>query len=173
MSLTPTVLAHPSHSLPPSLPLILERDYEWDWDRKQLVTCPEKATGAPLKVLKEALEILSSVDKPIAVLSICGPYHSGKSYLLSSILGSPGAFEVAPSMKACTMGVWMATTVLECEEYAVVLLDTEGMDSVEGEDEADKADLINNMLMVTTVLSSLLIYNSKSVPEWSDLEDLR
>lgn len=62
----------------------------------------------------------------------------------------------------------MATTALECEEFVVVVLDTEGMDSPE-EDGAD----VSKLMIVTTLLSSLLIYNSQTAPDWNDLEDLR
>lgn len=62
----------------------------------------------------------------------------------------------------------MATTALECEDFVVIALDTEGMDSPDGDD----AD-VNKMMIVTTLLSSLLIYNSQTAPDWNDLEDLR
>ena len=145
-----------------------------EWDRKSnLLVKSSNFTGqASLKVNEEALELLSSIDKPIAVLSVCGPYRTGKSYLVSCILGNPGAFKIGHSMESCTRGVWMSTTILEREDLAVVLLDTEGMDSVNS-DGLLKADFINKMMMVTTLLSSLLIYNSIGAPEWSDLEELR
>ena len=161
----------PTHPLPSSIPLIIERDVEWDWEKNQLVKSENNSsTGASLKVVKEALELLSTIDKPIAVLSVCGPYRTGKSYLISRILGDTRAFKIGHGMKSCTKGVWMSTVILERKDLAVVLLDTEGMDSVSG---SSKADFINKMMTVTTLLSSLLIYNSKGVPEWSDLEDLR
>ena len=146
---------------------------EWDRAKNLLVKSKSNFTGqASLKVIEEALELLSSISKPIAVLSLCGPYRTGKSFLVSSILGNPGAFKIGHSMESCTRGVWMSTTILEREDLAVVLLDTEGMDSVDGEGSL-KADFINKMMMVTTLLSSLLVYNSTGVPEWSDLEELR
>ena len=128
----------------------------------------EEDDTASLKVVPEALEVLKSINKPVAIPSICGPFRTGKSYLLSHILGSPGAFRVGHGMGACTKGVWMATTALECDEFVVVALDTEGMDSPDGE-EAD----VSKLMIVTTLLSSLLIYNSQTVPDWNDLEDLR
>ncbi len=149
---------------------------------KMLIDCqPEKeeeqeASGhraqcGQLKVVKEALDVLRSINKPLAILSVCGPFRTGKSYLLSHILGCPGAFKVGHNMNACTRGVWMATTILECEDFAVLLLDTEGMDNYEEDD--DSGTFINKLLMVTTLLSSLMIYNSSGVPGWDDLEDLR
>ena len=126
--------------------------------------------GLQLKVVKDSLDVLRSINKPLAILSVCGPYRTGKSYLLSRILGSHGSFKVGNTMEACTRGIWMATTILESENSALLLLDTEGMDSCEG----DAGDVfINRLMIVTTLFSSFLIYNSASVPEWSDLEDLR
>ena len=61
----------------------------------------------------------------IAVLSICGPYRSGKSYFMSRLIGRPEAFQMGHGMRTCTRGIWMATAILECQQFAIVLLDTE------------------------------------------------
>ena len=61
----------------------------------------------------------------------------------------------------------MGTAVLECEEFVLLLLDTEGTDAVR-----ENAG-INNLLVITTLLSSSLIYNSVGVPRNSDLQKLR
>lgn len=178
MTFEAKILKLGDRSLPPSLPLVVHSNQEWLMEKNQLVKIQEESEGednreeegskALLKIVPDTLALLKSVNKPIAVVSICGPFRTGKSYLLSQILGSPGAFKVGHSMGACTKGVWMATTVLECEDYVVVLLDTEGMDSPEDE----SAD-VSKLLIVTTLLSSLMIYNSQTAPDWNDLEDLR
>ena len=62
----------------------------------------------------------------------------------------------------------MATTVLECDEFVTVLLDTEGINAV-GASETSAMSL----LTLTTLLSSFLIYNSKKVPHKVDLEKIR
>ena len=49
---------------------------------------------------------------------------------MSRLLGSPGAFQLGQSMRACTCGIWMATTILECEQFATIVLDTEGIDAI-------------------------------------------
>ena len=177
MNLVPKTLTYRGKSLPPSIPLVIHSNTQWNMEDELLEELQEDEEedecqldpGAPLKVVEEALEVLSTIDKPIAVLSICGPFRTGKSYLLSQILGRPGAFKVGHHMSACTKGVWMGTTLLECTEYAILFLDTEGIDSPDGVDEA----VINKMLIVSTLLSSLLVYNSLSVPDSGDLEYLR
>ena len=165
-------------NLPASLPLIVYSDKEWVADKKELIRVVQESEEdevrssrqeqkAILKVVPEALEVLKSINKPLSIFSICGPFRTGKSYLISQILGSPGTFKVGHKYSACTKGVWMATTVLECDDFIVVFLDTEGMDSPD-----DSAD-INKLLIVTTLLSSMLVYNSQTVPDLNDLEDLR
>ena len=62
----------------------------------------------------------------------------------------------------------MATTVLECQDFAIVLLDTEGIDAV-GASET----MAMSLLILTTLLSSFLIYNSKKVPQKVDLDKMR
>ena len=62
----------------------------------------------------------------------------------------------------------MATTVLECQDFAIVLLDTEGIDAV-GASET----MAMGLLTPTTLLSSFLIYNSKKVPQKVDLDKMR
>ena len=62
----------------------------------------------------------------------------------------------------------MATTVLECQDFAIVFLDTEGIDAV-GASET----MAMSLLTLTTLLSSFLIYNSKKVPQKLDLNKMR
>ena len=145
-------------SLPPSIPLIISSQDHWNPISCQLETAAEPdPNNHTLKLVDDALQLLQSIDKPVAVLSICGPYRSGKSYFISRVLGSPGAFKLCHGMHACTKGIWMATTVLECDEFVAVLLDTEGINAV-GSSETSAMSL----LALTTLLSSFLIYNSPS-----------
>ena len=169
VSLASRQLSLPDRTLPPSVPLIISSQDHWDTANCQLVTpkTPDPNDHS-LKLVEDGLALLRSIDKPLAVLSICGPYRSGKSYFLSRVLGSPGAFKLGHSMQACTRGIWMATTALECEEFAVVLLDTEGIDAVRASE-----TMSMSLLTLTTLLSSFLIYNSKKVPQKVDLNKMR
>ena len=122
-----------------------------------------------LKLNKEAVLLLQDIKKPVAILTICGPYRTGKSYFLSRLLGSPDAFKVGHITECCTHGAWMGTTALECEEFVLLLLDTEGTDVI---GESNSAGVLN-LLVVTTLLSSCFIYNSTSVPRSIDLQKMR
>ena len=127
-SLTPCQLSLPGRTLPPALPLIISCHDIWNPDTCNLDSAKEGNHGHRLKVVEDALELLRTIGKPLAVLSICGPYRSGKSYFMSRLLGIPGAFCLGHGMRACTRGIWMATTILECEQFATIVLDTEGIE---------------------------------------------
>jgi len=142
--------------LPPSIPLIVPSNTEYHIATSQLL--PKKKTGhhSELVVLEDALQLLCSLQKPVAVLSVCGVQHTGKSYLLSRLLGTSDAFRVAAStQKPCTLGIWMSTIVFDCEDFALVFLDTQGIDVHEKDP---------RMLVMTTLLSSYLVYNSLQLP---------
>ena len=114
------------------------------------------------------LEILSGINKPVAVLSIAGPCRSGKSYFLSRLLGSQDAFQLGHTTDPQTFGIWMGTTALECDDYVIVLLDTEGIDAI-----STTATNDAQVLVLTLLLSSYFIYNSLGVPRALDLEKMR
>ena len=61
----------------------------------------------------------------------------------------------------------MATTILECQQFAIVLLDTEGIDAIRASE-----TMAMSLLTLTTLLSSYLIYNSKKVPQKVDLDKM-
>ena len=63
----------------------------------------------------------------------------------------------------------MGTTALECEEFVLLLLDTEGTDAI---GESNSAGVLN-LLVVTTLLSSCFIYNSVGIPKSTDLQKMR
>lgn len=171
-----------------SLPLILPSTHTWDAESGKVtkvraphdyddVEAESKATpkcslqtDVKLVIVKEAVNLLLSVDKPLAVLSICGPFRSGKSYFLSRLLGDQfqEIFTVGHTLRACTLGLWISTAVLECEDYAILLVDTQGIDST-----CSTECVASKLMSLTALLSSYLIYNSKRVPKNDDVEKLR
>ena len=150
-----------------SVPLIILNDTKYD-ERSNRLTRQKRQKRTQLVPVDSTLSILKEIKKPVAVLSICGPYRTGKSYILSRILGSSNAFELGHTMDACTFGIWMGTTALECDDYVMLLLDTEGIDAV-GASGSDDA----RIFVMTILLSSYLIYNSQNVPKDSDLEKMK
>ncbi len=156
---------------PLSLPLVLPSSYSFDFETQQL-TYENKSSGkmaSEFKLVPEAVRLLESISKPVAVVSINGPFRSGKSYFLSRMLGSKETFKLGHTTDVCTRGIWMATSVLECEEFALVLLDTEGIDAT---DKSNKSG-VTKLLVLTMLLSSMFIYNSTNVPKGRDLKKMR
>ncbi|XP_078673513.1 guanylate-binding protein 2-like isoform X1 [Branchiostoma floridae x Branchiostoma belcheri] len=151
----------------PSIPLILPNDLKYNSSRGTV----EKVRGAhrtTLGVVPEALELLEGIKGPVSALSICGPCRTGKSYVLSRLLGSADAFELGHRWDPQTFGIWMGTKVLKGADFTILLLDTEGIDASGG-----SADQDASILVLTILMSSLLVYNSLNVPYKGDLEKMQ
>ena len=116
------------------------------------------------------MKLLKKITKPVAVLTICGPYRTGKSYYLSRFLGDKPIFESSDKVVACTKGMMMSTMILECEEFAIVLLDTEGTDSIR---ENPEETAVTNFIILSSLLSSVLVYNTQGAPKQSNVKDMR
>jgi hypothetical protein len=156
--------------LPAAIPLVHQSNYQWNKEEGTLVPVVAKDEAkTKLQLLPEALELLKTVGKPVAVLAICGPYRSGKSFFISRVVEKPGTFKLGHSMEACTRGIWLSTTALECDEFVLLVLDTEGIGAVEGE---GPESFTTKLLVATILLSSFLIYNSTEVPKQADLQQM-
>ncbi|XP_078592730.1 guanylate-binding protein 1-like [Branchiostoma floridae x Branchiostoma japonicum] len=150
-----------------AIPLILPNDLKYNVSTGAV----EKLQGArreTLQVVPEALGLLEGIEQPVSALAICGPCRSGKSYILSRLLGTADAFELGHRMDPQTFGIWMGTSVLRGKDFTIVLLDTEGIDAA-----GASADQDARILVMTILLSSLLIYNSLNVPYKGDLEKMQ
>ena len=188
-----------SHKRPTAIPLVHQSNYQWNREEGTLAPVVGKDEGQlpTLQLLPEALELLKTIDKPVAVLSVCGPYRTGKSFFISRVVEEPGisrvveepgisrvveesgisrvvekpgTFKLGHSMEVCTRGIWLSTTALECDEFVLLVLDTEGIGAVEGE---GPESFTTKLLVATILLSSFLIYNSMNVPGMADLQNMR
>ena len=157
--------------LPPSIPLIISDSYTWNKDTNTISILPEAETRSvgSVQLISDAIQMIQSIEKPIAVASIFGPLRSGKSYLLSKLHGKSNTFGLGHDMDPCTKGTWISTTVLENDKHAIIFLDTEGTDSVHSDD--DDSGILSQLFIVI-LMSSVLIYNSKGAATASELEDL-
>ena len=81
-------------------------------------------------------------------------------------------FEASDSDEVCTRGIQMATTTLACEEFEIILLDTEGS-GAGMVDEQRRTDLVTKYLVLTTLISSTLIYNTKGITDAQSIQALR
>ena len=149
---------------------------EWDCKRKKCKRLKDKVRTT-LVLNPTAVEILKSISGPVCVVSIVGPCRSGKSYVLSRLISSVGEechFDLGHEMDPKTMGIWMwdrpfKIKLKDCdEEVTLILLDTEGIDAANASDQGD-----SQIFTLSVLLSSLLIYNSMTVPRREDLNQMQ
>ena len=161
--------------LPSSIPLAYPDDCLYDPENFLIVTSQNQSTGpAKLVLASEAIQLLTDSigERPVAVVSICGPYRSGKSYFISRLLDQREAFKLGHTAEACTRGIWLSTYVLECDGFTVLFLDTEGADAVGKGHTCEQFS--TSLFTMTTLLSSLLIYNTHyGVPTQNDVIKLK
>ena len=150
-----------------SMPLIIPDDMGYDSTKNELQQIPGKKRGG-LVLVPETLSILRTIGRPLAVLAIGGPCRTGKSYVLSRLLGTADDFALGHTMDAKTFGIWIGTSVLENDKFTILLMDTEGIDAANAKARDDAS-----ILVMTVLLSSYFIYNSIGVPRKNDLEKMR
>ncbi|EGG24977.1 hypothetical protein DFA_03223 [Cavenderia fasciculata] len=127
-----------------------------------------------------AASIIEQIQGPLAIVSVIGPYRSGKSYLLNRMMSKKlsRGFELGHTMESCTLGVWMWGVPFKHpivypdgteEEVTVILLDTEGLGSTS---KSTTIECDNQILSLSMLLSSNVVYNSVSVPTSGDFDKL-
>ncbi|PFX31376.1 Guanylate-binding protein 7 [Stylophora pistillata] len=153
-----------------AIPLCLPANIKWNAETGEI----QKLEGArgDFYVVEEAFAELRKIKEPICVVAITGSYRGGKSFILSETLDQDEVFPVGHIMDPKTVGLWIWILPGKMQDingctYRVVLLDSEGIDACSAEERND-----NQTLVLTILLASLLIYNSKGVPKRSDLQDL-
>jgi len=60
-------------------------------------------THTKLMIDEENIKSLYHIDRPLAVVGVVGPYHSGKSFLLNQLLGRTQGFALGPTVTPSTM----------------------------------------------------------------------
>tara|TARA_B110000208_G_scaffold188967_1_gene249659 strand:- start:1149 stop:1784 length:636 start_codon:yes stop_codon:yes gene_type:complete len=111
-------------------------------------------------VTEEAKALLSTFEGPLSVIAVAGLFRTGKSFLLNRLLGRQAAFDVGGTVEACTIGIslWSEPLVgrtAEGEECRVIVLDTEGLGSLDKNEEYDA-----RVFSLAALLCSTLIFNS-------------
>ena len=129
----------------------------------------ETQSGVPLEFIRwngktfelgnEALDVLQTLTGPVAVCAVAGRARQGKSYLLNQLLGQSGGFRVAPTHRPCTKGLWMWSAPVkriapDGTEYALILLDTEGIDAFD-----QTGQYSTQIFTLSVLLSSLFVFN--------------
>lgn len=122
-------------------------------------------------VVKEALDIIRGLHGNVAVCDVVGPYRSGKSFILNLIINRKEGFTLGTSQVSCTRGIWMWDTPIkhknEHGEFNLILLDTEGLGSFDAKPELD-----NKIFVLSLLLSSFFIFNTKNVIDRNAIKQL-
>lgn len=113
------------------------------------------------EVTREGIRFLEAIEGPIVVLGVAGMYRTGKSYLLNKvILQSERGFGVAPTINACTKGIWVFgkpfRVQLDDERSAnLLVMDSEGLGALDQDSGHDC-----RIFALVLLLSSMFLYNS-------------
>eukprot|EP00698_Gefionella_okellyi_P018020 TRINITY_DN5367_c0_g1_i1.p1 TRINITY_DN5367_c0_g1~~TRINITY_DN5367_c0_g1_i1.p1 ORF type:complete len:837 (-),score=236.76 TRINITY_DN5367_c0_g1_i1:20-2530(-) len=120
----------------------------------------------------EGAQVLRGVTGKVAVIAVAGMYRTGKSYVLNRLMGKQHGFDIGPSIQPCTRGIWIWGKPLDHqlpsgERISVILLDTEGLGSLQ---ESETHDV--RVFSLALLLSSLFIYNSMGTIDDTAVERL-
>merc|ERR1719369_1951653 len=90
------------------------------------VVRPTQNHSSMIPVVKN-LRLMAQHDANIALISVVGPYHSGKSFLLNSLAGNMNTFAIGSKTSPETMGIWLCRTDMKASDGSEVwLMDSEG-----------------------------------------------
>ena len=117
------------------------------------------------QIPQEAYDLLTQNDySKIGIISLVGKYRTGKSFLLNRVIlntHKKSGFNVAPTFKPCTKGIWIWSEPLiinnkNCPyKFPCFLVDTEGLGAYVEEINHD-----SKIFIIAILISSLFIYNS-------------
>jgi hypothetical protein len=124
------------------------------------------------EVSPEAMSFLTSLprDAKIKVVSVAGPYRTGKSFLMNRFIGQMKGFEIGNTIESCTKGIWIWNQPIyeeEDDETITLLMDTEGLHSSQRTTDVDL-----KIFALTVLLSSSFILNQMGPINERSLSDL-
>lgn len=133
--------------------------------------CAQVAFNTPFQIVRptanhtslipvaEGLAQLAQHHGTISILSVVGPYHSGKSFLLNALLENTKVFSIGRKTDPETMGLWLCRTELKATDGSEVwLLDSEGFFGPGIEESYDA-----KIFTIATLLGAHLVYNSVKI----------
>ena len=127
------------------------------------------SSGSELILNESVMDQIKQERRPVTVISIIGPYRTGKSYLLNRLMGKANGFELGPTMEAKTKGIWIWKGDFPGQpKRCLILLDVEGLSDTQKGDATH--DL--NLFVLALLASSVFIYNTKSTIDAAALDGL-
>ncbi|KAL4550699.1 hypothetical protein Ndes2526B_g08809 [Nannochloris sp. 'desiccata'] len=143
-------------------------------NRQPFAVVQPVADHTKLELRDDGLSILRNIKGLVAPIVVIGPYRSGKSFTLNQLLGvgCDEGFGVGHTRNTQTKGVWMWGQPIPVqsptgETINILLFDTEGFEST---GKADSYD--DRIFALSTLISSVLIYNLPESIRESDVEKL-
>lgn len=120
-----------------------------------------------IELNQATLNKLREITQPISVLSVIGPYRSGKSFLMNVLSEGKSKFATGSTTNACTKGVWIdiLDSPVDSKLPCKVLIDTEGLFSLNRDETSDAT-----LFLFTMLISSVLVYNSLGIIDERALE---
>jgi predicted nucleic acid-binding Zn-ribbon protein len=147
---------------------------------------PDPISAAPIPLIDiledgtmalnpESEALLRKSNVPLMVICVVGRSRTGKSFLMNRVLmGLKGAqgFQVSPSTRACTKGLWIPGAPIPSqtfwntigirsdddgidEPYNVLVVDTEGINALDRDQSYDM-----RIFTLALLLSSVFVFNS-------------
>ena len=58
-----------------------------------------------------ALHLIENINGPIGVISVVGPYRTGKSFIMNRLLGRSNGFACGETYDSTTRGIWLWDTI--------------------------------------------------------------
>lgn len=117
------------------------------------------ANHSSMLPVPDGLARLASHPSSIAIISVVGPFHSGKSFLLNALLGDTKVFQIGRKTSPETEGIWLCRTdMIASDGSEVWLMDSEGFF---GPGVAESYDA--KIFTIATLLGGHLVYNTVKV----------
>ena len=136
-----------------------------------------------MSVPDESAALLEGIEDGVAVVSVAGPYRSGKSFLMNCLsqeegggggaaAAPAGTFEVGPTTNACTRGLWLFPSTVSLRQadgsqLRVIFVDSEGLGAIKSDQQHDL-----HIFSLAVLTSSLFIFNSFGAIDEANIKKL-